>query len=162
MVGVPTPTALPFKICVPGTSYTHCVNTEALNFDRRRDCESGQTPKLATASLTYAKKKYTWQGLEVVASQSVWFGVEMDLGAVWVGESTSNQCARIPINNPPSPTAAIDDIVDEISSIKTDLLWDIHDWGGPHPHSTGGEVLGALILVAIAIAIAAPPTGAPG
>lgn len=161
MVSVPTPTALPFSICVPSTSYTHCVNAQDLNFDRRRDCQSGKTPKLATASLTYAKKKYTWQGLEVVASQSVWFGVEMDLGAVWVGESTSEQCVRIPINNPPSPTATIHDIVDEISHIKNDLLRNIHDWGGPHPNSTGGEVLGALILVAIAIAFAAPPTGTP-
>jgi len=162
MVSVPTPTALPFSVCVPSTDYVHCVDAEALNFDRRRSCQGGQTPKLATADLTYAKKEYTWSGLEVTASLSVWFGVEMDLGAVWIGEETSDQCARIPINDPPSPTAAIDDVVDSIYSIKDDLLWDIHGWGGPHPNSTGGEVLGALILIAVAIAIIAPPTGVPG
>lgn len=161
MVDIPFPKSLPFSVCAPSLDETYCVSAEDLVIGGRRDCHSGRTPPLASFSMTYAEKSYTWHGLETTASITFWAGIEQGLSAIWVGTKQGN-CARIPID-PPNPSAAISDIVDDLQEYKNDVLWDVHDIGGPHPHSTGGEVLGALILIAIAIAIfVLPPQGIPG
>lgn len=157
MVDIPFPKAIPFSVCAPSLSHVYCVSAEDLVIEGTRDCNSGETPPLVSASVAYAKKKYTLNGLEVTASLSIWAGVETDLSAIWLGESQGN-CARIQID-PPSPTAAIDDIVNDLQRYQGDISEWIDDVGGPSRGTTGNEVLVALVLIVIAIAIAAPPSG---
>lgn len=160
MVDIPTPTALPFSVCAPGLSEVYCVSAEDLVIGGTRDCHSGRTPPLASFSVDYVEKEYTWSGLEVTASISFWAGVEQGLSAIWVG--AEENCARIPIE-PPDASGSIDDIVDDLIEYKNDVMWQIHDLGGPHPNSTGGEVLAVLVIAAIAIAVfILPPQGIPG
>ena len=160
MVSIPFPKSLPFSVCAPSLNYTYCVSAEDLVIGGTRDCGSGETPPLASVSVTYAKKDYTWNGLEVAAKLSIWAGVEEGLDAIWLGESMGN-CARIPID-PPNPEATIDTIVDELQDYSNDVSEEIEDFGGPNTGTTGNEVLTALILIAIAILIALPPTGTLG
>lgn len=158
--GVPTPTSLPFSICVPAQN-VHCVSAEQLVIGDTKECEGGETPPLASASVTYAKKSYTWHGLEVQTKISYWVGVEEGLTAVWVGESTSEQCARFPID-PPSPTATVADLKDSMDHLYDDIARALDDMGGPSRHSTGGEVLYGLIFIVVVIILAvAPPYPAP-
>ncbi|SFS72926.1 hypothetical protein [Halostagnicola kamekurae] len=149
---IPTPNAIPFTVCVPTGRDQWCVNTDPMTIGEPRDCNSGRTPPLASASVSVTHKVLGWDGFDVVSTLSFWAGVEEDLNGVWVG-TPDGECARFHID-PPSPTAAVDDIVDEINDVKGDILDWIDEQGGPSRGSIGSEIIGVLLLIVIAIIIA--------
>jgi len=112
------------------------------------------TPPLASVDITYAKKAVTLDGLEVVTSLSFWVGLETDLSAIWIGESMGT-CTRIPID-PPSPTAAVDDIVDGLQNYFGDVSKIIEDLTGLNRGTTGNYVLVMLVLAVFAIILKLP------
>lgn len=171
--GIPFPKSLPFSVCVPDGTNVQCVSADNLVIGDTKECidpdvpptrvpgtPTMTTPPLASVDITYAKKEVTLDGLEVVTSLSFWVGIETDLGAIWIGESMG-KCTRIPID-PPSPTAAVDDLVNEIQNYSGEISKMIEDHTGLNRGSTGNMVLSRLLLIVVALLIVAFPTGAPG
>lgn len=148
-LNIPTPNTIPFSVCVPTGRSSHCVDAEDLIIGGRRSCNSGMTPRLASVSITYAEKELTLSGTEVVASSSVWVGIEENLSAIWVGDPVGN-CTRI-YANPPSPTATIDEIINHLQSFSHRISSALDNLGGPNTGTTGSSVYTALVIIALAI-----------
>lgn len=158
MVDIPTPDSFPFDVCTPSPSgELVCVKTGDIVFDDPRDCNSapgGQTPPLYSADWTYTEESIEIIGdNEILVSIDFWAGVESDLSAVWIGEETSEQCARYPISVDPV-ASTVDDVIDDINGVAVDVVeWIEENLGGPAPQSTQGEILKGIILIGLAIII---------
>lgn len=98
------------------------------------------------------EKVLSWNGYDVVTSLSFWAGVEEDLNGIWIG-ATGGECARFHID-PPSPTATVDDIINDINHHREDIAEWIEDHGGPEQGSPAGAVLATLALIIIGLIIA--------
>lgn len=166
--GIPFPKSLPFSVCVPDGTNVQCVSADNLVIGDTKECvnpdgppawlpgysNTTTTPPLASVDITYAKKSVTLHGLEVVTSLSFWVGLETDLSAIWIGESMGT-CTRIPID-PPSPTAAVDDVVDELQNYSGEMSKIIEYLTGLNRGSTGNYVLVMLVLAVLTVIVRFP------
>lgn len=160
-IPIPIPTGLPLDLCYPiSLGRQMCVQTGGIvdNLGQPRDCvecPGGETPPLVSVDVTYAEKTITLNPLEeseVIWEQSVWMGVETDLGAAWVGEPISQQCASYELPDV-DPTAAVHSIADTVWGTAEDI---VEDQFGYQSGSSIGIVATAMVAVLIALLVVSP------
>jgi hypothetical protein len=148
----PIPDSLPFSVCYPTTDLKEaCIQTGGIvdQYGQPRDCSSapgGSTPPLVSADITYTEKTIVIGGdAEITFERSVWVGIETDLDGFWVGEETSEQCARYDLNGL-SPASTAQDIIDEAEDAADRATRNIV---GVDPTTALGSVIAFGILVLI-------------
>lgn len=168
-MSVPSPGDVPIDICAPlPNGNLFCVKSTDIVQSGTRPCSTapgGTTPPLFSGSITYAEKEFSLFGdAKAVYSASVWAGIEHDLSAIWVGEETSKECAKINIDLPdPSPTlSSIGELTDEARSIGRRMAEKFRDFTGHPQNEVAFETLVAALTVFVIALILAPPTGVPG
>jgi hypothetical protein len=149
----PIPTGFPFDICAPTPDGTQvCVQTGSVvdNFGQPRDCNGGETPPLVSVDATFQEKTIEFFGdSEVVFENTIWAGVETDLGAFWVGESISEQCYRYDLDGL-DPAATASEVIDEARDQARDATRDVFN---VNPDSVLGSIIVAGLLVLLILLI---------
>ncbi|WP_139210801.1 hypothetical protein [Natrinema salaciae] len=147
------PNSIPFNLCVPFGRSKWCVQADDLAIGQPKDCNSGMTPPLASATAHIQKEVLGLGGWDVETDIQMWVGVEEDLNGVWFG-APDGECARYQID-PPDPTAAVDDIVDSLNQAGDDAAEWIDDHGGPNKGTHANDFLVLVVLLIIALIIIA-------
>lgn len=168
-MSVPSPGDVPIDICtlLPNGNL-FCVKSTDIVQSGTRPCSTapgGTTPPLFSGSISYTEKEISLTGdTKVVTSNSVWAGIEHDRSAIWVGEETSKECAKLNIDIPtpvPSPSS-IGELYDEARSIAKRMADKFRDFTGEPENDVAYETLIAALTVFVLALILAPPTGLPG
>lgn len=153
---------LPLSGCTPNTGYgtQFCMDASDVSL-QNPDC-AYSSPTVHKMDLNLEVYSLDFFGRELTADIEFWVGYSLD-GCWWTGMPQVNGCAEILCDDDLPDSGDVAAIADQMVDVGEEVADFVYDHTGQAaPGTTSRTVLIALVAVALAVAIAAPPTGVPG